>query len=412
MKKLCFGTFATILKICSAKRISQKLLCGTMLLSIAPTYDIRGEDGTVSDLILGKKNLSPNITDKAPTVDPRAVSNYFKQHILNMLDSNKRSLIILALKDIIASDNTIEPDTIVEIVNGMTKKSIVRRDAFVFEDFIAGVFLYTVLNVENRNCEDSVKETTTEYIQSFEDQKMDISFITTYSNLSMETAYEIAIDARSLVLLAETGGKCQKCGRVLGIKKEGNDVNFAKVVRLSETDEVVLCVECEREIQNASEEVKLALLSEKHDLEVLMAARDATSRYTIEKQIEQVLREVDLMDVTDDTQLKIEPVKVENKITEKRLKERVLFDVRRLYQGVNDALDRLAGENKLNVDKFAKSVKRMYEDASESHISQSEIYNLLVETFFEKTGRKYREACEIIISYFVQRCEVFDEITK
>ena len=412
MKKLCFGTFATILKICSAKRISQKLLCGTMLLSIAPTYDIRGEDGTVSDLILGKKNLSPNITDKAPTVDPRAVSNYFKQHILNMLDSNKRSLIILALKDIIASDNTIEPDTIVEIVNGMTKKSIVRRDAFVFEDFIAGVFLYTVLNVENRNCEDSVKETTTEYIQSFEDQKMDISFITTYSDLSMETAYEIAIDARSLVLLAETGGKCQKCGRVLGIKKEGNDVNFAKVVRLSETDEVVLCVECEREIQNASEEVKLALLSEKHDLEVLMAARDATSRYTIEKQIEQVLREVDLMDVTDDTQLKIEPVKVENKITEKRLKERVLFDVRRLYQGVNDALDRLAGENKLNVDKFAKSVKRMYEDASESHISQSAIYNLLVETLFEKTGRKYREACEIIISYFVQRCEVFDEITK
>lgn len=412
MKKLCFGTFATILKICSAKRISQKLLCGTMLLSIAPTYDIRGEDGTVSDLILGKKNLSPNITDKAPTVDPRAVSNYFKQHILNMLDSNKRSLIILALKDIIASDNTIEPDTIVEIVNGMTKKSIVRRDAFVFEDFIAGVFLYTVLNVENRNCEDSVKETTTEYIQSFEDQKMDISFITTYSNLSMETAYEIAIDARSLVLLAETGGKCQKCGRVLGIKKEGNDVNFAKVVRLSETDEVVLCVECEREIQNASEEVKLVLLSEKHDLEVLMAARDATSRYTIEKQIEQVLREVDLMDVTDDTQLKIEPVKVENKITEKRLKERVLFDVRRLYQGVNDALDRLAGENKLNVDKFAKSVKRMYEDASESHISQSAIYNLLVETLFEKTGRKYREACEIIISYFVQRCEVFDEITK
>lgn len=412
MKKLCFGTFATILKICSAKRISQKLLCGTMLLSIAPTYDIRGEDGTVSDLILGKKNLSPNITDKAPTVDPRAVSNYFKQHILNMLDSNKRSLIILALKDIIASDNTIEPDTIVEIVNGMTKKSIVRRDAFVFEDFIAGVFLYTVLNVENRNCEDSVKETTTEYIQSFEDQKMDISFITTYSNLSMETAYEIAIDARSLVLLAETGGKCQKCGRVLGIKKEGNDVNFAKVVRLSETDEVVLCVECEREIQNASEEVKLALLSEKHDLEVLMAARDATSRYTIEKQIEQVLREVDLMDVTDDTQLKIEPVKVENKITEKRLKERVLFDVRRLYQGVNDALDRLSGENKLNVDKFAKSVKRMYEDASESHISQSAIYNLLVETLFEKTGRKYREACEIIISYFVQRCEVFDEITK
>jgi hypothetical protein len=412
MKKLCFGTFATILKKCMAKRVTQKRLCGTMLLSIAPTYDISGEDGTVSDIILGKKNLSPIVTDVAPHADPKAISDYFRQNILHMLDSNKRNLIVLALKDIIASDNTIEPDTTVEIVNGMTKETIVRRNAFVLEDFLAGVFLYTVLNVENRNCEDSVDEITDEYIQTFDSQKMNISFISTYSNFSMETAHDIAIDARTLVLLTETGGKCQKCGRVLGIKKEGNDVNYAKVVRLSENDDVVLCVDCEREIQNASEEVKLALLSEKHDLEILMAARDATSRYTIEKQIEQVLQEVDLMDVTDDTQLKIEPVKVENKIMEKRLRERVLFDVRRLYEGVNDALDRLAGENKLNVDKFAKSVKRMYEDASESNISQSAIYNLLVETLFEKTGRKYREACEIIISYFVQRCEVFDEITK
>lgn len=412
MKKLCFGSFSTILKICIAKRITQKRLCGTMLLSIAPTYDIRGEDGIVSDLMLGKKNLSPIVTDAAPTADARAISNYFKQQVLPLLDSNKRSIIILALKDIIASDNTIEPDTIVEKVNDMTKENIMKRDAFVLEDFIAGIFLYIVLNVENRNCEESLKEINNQYIQSFDDQKATISFLTAYSNFSINTANEILIDTRALVLLAETGGRCQRCSRVLGVKKEGNDVNYAKVVRLSETDDVVLCVDCEREIQNASEQDKLALLSDKHDLETLMVARDATSRYIIEKQIEQVLREVDLMDVTDNTQLKIKPVKVENKITEKRLKERVLFDVRRLYQGVNDALDRLAGENKLNVDKFAKSVKRMYEDASESHISQSDIYYLLVDTLFKKTGRKYKEACEIIISYFVQRCEVFDEITK
>lgn len=412
MKKLCFGTFATILKICMAKRVTQKQLCGTMLLSIAPTYDIRSDDGTVSDLILGKKNLSPFVTDTAPEAEPRAISGFFKKRVLPMLDSNKNSLIVLALKDIIASDNTIEPETIVENVNNMTKKNIIMRDSFVLEDFLAGIFLYTVLYVENRNSEDSVKYITDEYIQSFEAQKGNIRFIDTYSNFSMEAANEIEIDPRALVLLTETGGKCQKCGRFLGIKKEGNDVNYAKIVRLSETDDIILCVNCEREIQNISEEDKLALLSDKHDLEILAKARDATSRHVIEKQIDQVLREVDLMDVTSDTQLKMEPYKVENKITEKRLKERVLFDVRRFYEGVNDTLDRLAGENKLNVNKFAKSIKRMYEDASESQISQSAIYNLLVETLFEKTGRKYREACEIIISYFVQRCEVFDEITK
>lgn len=412
MKKLCFGTFATILKLCKAKSVTQKGLCGTILLSIAPTYDIRNDDGTVSDLILGKKNLSPNVTDVAPTADARATSNYFKQNILPLLDGNKRSLIVLALKDIIASDGTIKPDTIVEKVNDMTKATITVRDAFVLEDFLAGIFLYTAVNVENRNCEESVKEITDEYIKSFDSKKTDISFLTTYSKFSKDTADEIAIDTHSLVLLTETGGKCQKCGRLLGIKKEGNDVNYAKVVHLSETDDVVLCVDCEREIQSASEEDKLALLSDKHYLENLMVARDVTSRYMLEKQIEEVLREVHLMDVTDDTRLKIEPVKVEKKVTEKRLKERVLFDVRQLYEGVNNALDRLAGENKLNVDKFAKNIKRMYEDASESLTSQSDIYYMLVETLFEKTGRKYREACEIIISYFVQRCEVFDEIAE
>ena len=66
MKKLCFGTYATILKRCMAKRVTQKRLCGTMLLSVAPTYDISGEDGTVSDLILGKKKSILHSTDTAP----------------------------------------------------------------------------------------------------------------------------------------------------------------------------------------------------------------------------------------------------------------------------------------------------------------------------------------------------------
>lgn len=412
MKKLCFGSYATVLTLCKAKSVTQKRLCGTILLSIAPNYDIREDDGTTSDLVRGKKNLSPNVIDVAPTADARATSNYFKQNILPLLDSNKRSHIVIALKDIIASDDTIKPDTVVERVNGMTKATITGRDAFVLEDFLAGIFLYTVVNVENRNCQENLREITGEYIQSFDTQKTSIDFLTAYSKFSMGIADEIAIDSRALVLLTETGGKCQKCGRLLGIKKEGNDVNYAKVVHLSETDDVVLCVDCEREMQNASKEDKLALLSDKHYLENLMVARDATSRYMLEKQIEDVLREVNLMDVTDDTRLKIEPVKVEKKVTEKRLKERVLFDVRQLYEGVNNALDRLAGENKLNVDKFAKSIKRMYEDANESLPTQSAIYNLLVETLFEKTGRKYKEACEIIISYFVQRCEVFDEIAE
>jgi hypothetical protein len=105
MKKLCFGSYATVLTLCKAKSVTQKRLCGTILLSIAPNYDIREDDGTTSDLVRGKKNLSPIVTENAPTVDLRTVADYFKHNILSLLDSNKRSHIVLALKDIVASDD-------------------------------------------------------------------------------------------------------------------------------------------------------------------------------------------------------------------------------------------------------------------------------------------------------------------
>src|SRR5699024_10516582 len=181
--------------------------------------------------------------------------------------------------------------------------------------------------------------------------------------ISEATLDEIEIDTRLLLLISESGGKCQNCRRPLALHKDRNVINYAKIYQLTSSTEIVLCVECEREIQNATTEEKSKLIAEKQNLEVLSIANAATSRHSIEKEIEEVLRQVNLMDISDDTELKIDPVKVKNKINEQRLKEKVLFNVRRLYNGVNETLDRLSGENNLNVELFAKNIKRMYEDA-------------------------------------------------
>lgn len=411
MKKLCFGSYATVLTLCKAQNTSQKVLCGTILLTVAPTYDIRTDDTAVSNLVRCERNLSPNVTDVAPTVNARDVANQFAQTVLPLLDPNKRALIILTLKDIIESDMTIEPDTPVEKVNGMTKATIMNRDSFVLADFLAGIFLYTI-SVKNRDGAVSIREITEEYIQGFSSRKHEVGFVTKYANFIMETADELAPDPHLITLLTESGGKCCKCGRPLAIKKNGNDVYYGKVVPLSESDDIVLCVDCERELQTATSDEKRVLIADKRELENRVIAMDSLYRINLERQIEEVLREVDQIEDTGDFGLKTDPVKVERKITEPRLRDKTLFYVTRLYEAVNSALDRMAGENKLNVDKFAKNIRRMYEDASEILTSQSEIYNLLVTNLYDKTGRKYREACEIIISYFVQRCEVFDEITE
>ena len=175
MKKLCFGSLMTVLKLCKAKSITQKMLCGTALLSVAPQYDIRNEDGTVSDLLLCKKELSSNVTSIASTVDAKQIAAYFKKHLLPMLDVNKRSVAILALKNIITFDDSIKADSIIDRVSGMTKSTMLEESSFVFEDLLVGLFLYTATVVNNRDGKPYIKEINSSYIDAFDSQSSEIT---------------------------------------------------------------------------------------------------------------------------------------------------------------------------------------------------------------------------------------------
>ncbi len=61
MSNFCFGAYTRILLSCAPKNIKNKFLCGTLLLGIDENYDIREEDATVSHLLAGSQNLSPQI---------------------------------------------------------------------------------------------------------------------------------------------------------------------------------------------------------------------------------------------------------------------------------------------------------------------------------------------------------------
>jgi hypothetical protein len=68
VKKLCFGSFATVLVKCKAgRRVTQKYLCGTIFKSVAPLYDVTTDDRTTSDTVRGAANLAADVTDGAKT---------------------------------------------------------------------------------------------------------------------------------------------------------------------------------------------------------------------------------------------------------------------------------------------------------------------------------------------------------
>lgn len=109
--------------------------------------------------------------------------------------------------------------------------------------------------------------------------------------------------------------------------------------------------------------------------------------------------------------LKLKPIEVKNKIDK----------TSRLYSAVNPlitdyylylrSLFKERDGNNLNFEALCKTVRSSYLRLSGENLSQERIFDLLVEDLSRKTQEALL-SCEIVISFFIQNCEVFDEISK
>lgn len=437
MKCLCYGSFATVLKLCKLNSVTQKRLIGTILMSVNAQYDISNDDNAVSNLLQCKRNLSDYVTSPALSADVHAVADYFKKSVVGLLDPNKRKLIILALKDIIAADAVIDDTTIVDRVSGTTKSQIASITNFLFAEFLAGLFLYTVTTVANTDGKDCIGEITTEYIDSFENKKDTITLSEQLPNFDLEIRQELASDLSRLrtslapsavynrpllvTLLSEANGSCIKCGKNLGAPNNGQPVDYGDIVYLlsdrsekqSYENAVVLCKTCIAELPTITPETKNGLLETKHRLAQNAALLDIASKIPIEKQVEDVLREIARIDNPKKLiKLKMDPAAVDKKITEYPLNIITKGYVTLYFYIVRDILARLEQEGKMDSSLFASEIKLRYQAVSKYASSQEAVNAVLVDSLYNGIGQKYKSACEIIIAYFVARCEVFDEITQ
>lgn len=71
-------------------------------------------------------------------------------------------------------------------------------------------------------------------------------------------------------------------------------------------------------------------------------------------------------------------------------------------------------ENRFNI--IASEIKIAYETLQPTCSSQEEIFAKISEWIMQQLSmphsQKYRISCDVVVAFFVQNCEVFDEITK
>lgn len=197
--RLCFGTFARVLQLCKLDVVTDPRLVGTMTRTIDPDCQyIKSENATsVHRLLNCTGNLSPgNIADGgtgvirrpgrsissililAPRADRTDLTQKFADDVVGLLDENKKLNAVLALLNIIQSDEVIDDDSAAgkkrsfEKYVGTTKNALLSQSDFVLSEFLAGVFLYTVAaGVVNTVGKDFIDELTPEYIGGLENSR-------------------------------------------------------------------------------------------------------------------------------------------------------------------------------------------------------------------------------------------------
>jgi hypothetical protein len=403
LKRLCFGSYVTVLLQCKARSVTRKQFVGEMLLTVNNCYDIREDDNTVALLANGRNNLSREITLFLDDVYS-SLSSKFSSSVLPLLDANKRANIVLAFKDILREDTDIADDTEIELLNHLTKADILKRESFVFCDLLAGMFLYVAKYTDNHDKKEYIKEITDAYIQSLDSGIAPITFIESYSFDSIRQIRETAVDAGIVNLMAEQEGCCPLCGKPL-------TTDNCTPVKLTDNSEMLLCFECSASVEH-SDSAKSQAMEVKKVLQTRCETRDAVSNERLKCEVQELLER--LQDVSpEEADLRYTPLKIEKKVSDNLLRRKIRgFLADGMYDAVNSSIENLAAENRMNVRTLSTSIRRVFEDANDTTDNQSQIFSALTNRLVAKAGQKYFEACELLVSYFVQRCEVFNEITE
>lgn len=211
--KLCFSTFASVLIKCQAVCSTQIRLCRALFDCLHTEFKSDYSDSAISDLVRGKKNVSPIDIELIGKCDRKELSRHFSIKVLPLLDGNKKTNIVLALRDIVSTDKEIRNDTSIELINDISKRELISQTAFVFSDFLAGIFVYVLLYTKNTGIPPHESNISTDFVSRY-DNDDSISFINTYETDSGKAKMEKVIWKRGVRQINLVVGDLFQCKHI------------------------------------------------------------------------------------------------------------------------------------------------------------------------------------------------------
>lgn len=404
----CYSVFQTILDNKGAAK--KRVLRNTVIRSVAPN-DF-GEkyirDQELSDMALGRANLTEAITSGARNADRSAIQEYFRANVLPLLKDTEHKLIVLALQKAILEDEEIDDDTIVDLCSNRTKKDFLKGSRFTLPDILAGLFLFAVERNNNYQTNEHVKKINSAFFDSLKGRMSEIQIVLPNEEIDEKEVESFISDARYSLARAKNNRFCPKCGKPIAyVNEDGIEVDETDFV-INEGLPVVVCKTCKVALDASPSLLPEVLATQRCvDVEADLVAVSVGNIPTRSDLIA-VLEALDDMDENESTRLS-GPASIRDKIPDdKGLQKKILNFVTPSYTGVMQILNDLSGQNAINKDRIGEKIHRMWQDMQEKQASKDQIFNALVQAINEKGGRTHKSACETLIAYYIQRCDVFE----
>jgi hypothetical protein len=242
--------------------------------------------------------------------------------------------------------------------------------------------------------------------------------------------------------LLEVGGVCPLCGKNLLAAKGRSKSKLYQIAHIypnspslkqkTELDglvrlgvncedpenKIALCKDCHGLYDDdVTKDEYLNLVKVKSTLMALANAKAAISKQCLEDEIILVINSLNTVDL--DTLKKINIKYKGVQLTDKFessytiLKNKIEAYVCQYYFFIKETFQNLDKTGQINFNAISYQVKASFSICEKGMNDKSDIFNTLVNWLHSKQRKKVStESCEVVISFFVQNCEVFHEITK
>lgn len=195
---------------------------------------------------------------------------------------------------------------------------------------------------------------------------------------------------------------------LMGQKRLGDDSE-------SFENKIALCKDCHgtQDYHTTVDDYQF-LFNKKKALLNRTALHDATLTLGLENEIEEVVKSICHITDEDMDNLNYNAIPIANKfyLDERTIRAKVTGYVIEYYIYIHDLFNKLDGMNGFSFEILCSQIHACFKKMDTTKASKTEIFDQMVIWIDNKTKNISHNACEAIVSFFVQDCEVFDEITK